>query len=82
MVSAISNAIPTQPVQSAAKSPQPAPQSVAGTDSVTLSLAAQAALAATRDATETPSQTAQEASHGDLQARRLLAREAAEKLAR
>jgi hypothetical protein len=32
-----------------------------------------------KEATETPSQTAQEAGHGDRQAQRLLATEAAEK---
>jgi hypothetical protein len=37
-------------------------------------------LAAMQEATETPFQTAKEASQGDLQAQRLLAKEAAAKL--
>lgn len=48
-----------------------------GKDVVQLSKAAQATLAALQEARETPTQTAKEASHGDLQARRLLAKEAA-----
>jgi hypothetical protein len=44
-----------------------------------LSKAAQAALATLQELTETPTQTANEASHGDLQAQRLLAKEAAAK---
>jgi hypothetical protein len=36
-------------------------------------------LAAMQEATETPAQTAQEASHGDVQAQQLLAKEAAAK---
>ncbi len=45
-------------------------------DSVQLSSAAQSAL---REASETPAQTAKEAGTGDLQARRLLAKEEAAK---
>ena len=83
MVSAISNAIDTQPVAhstrtSTQKPAQSAPQS-AGTDSVQLSKAAQAMVAALQEAKETSAQTAQEAAHGDLQAQRLLAKEAAAK---
>jgi hypothetical protein len=44
-----------------------------------LSKAAQATLAALEEATETPAQTAKEAGSGDLQAQRLLAKEAAKK---
>jgi hypothetical protein len=51
--------------------PQPVPQ-----DSVQLSSAAQSAL---RESTETPAQTAKEASSGDMQAKRLLAKEEAAK---
>lgn len=57
-----------QPSQSKSKSP--------GADAVQLSSAALAALQETR---ETPAQTAKEAASGDIQAQRLLAREAAEK---
>jgi hypothetical protein len=82
MVNAISNAIPTQSVAqsqgtSPQRTPQPQTQPSASTDSVHLSLAAQAMMAAVQEARETPAQTTQEASHGDLQARRLLAKEAA-----
>lgn len=45
-------------------------------DTVRISAAAQTAL---QESTETPAQTAHEAQHGDHQAQRLLAREAAEK---
>jgi hypothetical protein len=83
MVSAISNAAQAQPVAqytgtSSPKPAQAAPRS-SRADSVQLSAAAQAALAAQQEARETASQTAREASSGDLQARRLLAREAAAK---
>jgi hypothetical protein len=86
MVSAISNATQTQPVAqstgtSAQKPAQSKPQSATTTDSVQLSQAAQAMLAALQEARETPAQTAQEASLGDLQAKRLLAKEAAAKSA-
>jgi len=85
MVSAISNATQTQPVaQSTGTSTQkpttqPKPQSATSTDSVQLSQAAQAMLAALQEARETPAQTAKEAGLGDLQAKRLLAKEAAAK---
>jgi hypothetical protein len=82
MVSAISNVMPVQstaksPTQSAATPAPAAKESVASTDSVTLSRAAQAALAAMQEAVETSTQTSQEAAKGDLQAQRLLARETA-----
>ena len=81
MVSAISSATQTQPVArstetSTQKPTRPQPKAAA-TDSVQLSAAAQAALAALLEATETPAQTAQEAGQGDLQAQRLLAKESA-----
>ena len=58
---------------------QPERQAATSTDSIQLSKTAQAMLAALQEARETPFQTAKEASHGDLQARRLLANEAAAK---
>jgi hypothetical protein len=84
MVSAISNATQTQPVAKTTKTPaqkpaQAASPSATGADSVKLSGAAQAMLAAMQEATETPAQTAKEAGNGDLQAQRLLASEAAAK---
>jgi hypothetical protein len=84
MVSAISNAAQTQPVAqstetSAQKPTQSKPQSATTTDSVQLSQTAQAMLATLQEAGETPAQTAKEASLGDLQAKRLLAKEAAAK---
>ena len=54
----------------------PAP---AVTDTVQLSAAAQARLAAMQENAETPAQTAQEAEGGNLQAQRLLASEQAAK---
>jgi hypothetical protein len=81
MVSSVSNA---QPVAQPAAAPQPAPQSSAPakastpatdvTDTVRLSSGAQLA----QEAIESSTQTAKEANAGDSQARRLLAREAAE----
>jgi hypothetical protein len=84
MISAISNVTQAQPVDqsattSAKKPTQPAPKSSASADSVQLSQAAQAMLAALQEARETPAQTATEAGNGDLQAQRLLAKEAAAK---
>src|ERR1039457_4580305 len=88
MLGAISNATPAQPVaqttatsnpKSTQAKPQPAATS-ATTDTVQLSNAAQAALAAVQEARETPAQTAKEASGGDRQAQRLLAKESAAKL--
>ncbi len=46
---------------------------------VQLSKAAQATLATLQETTETNAQTVKEASHGDLQAKTLLAKEAAER---
>ena len=86
MVSAITNVAHSQTVaptdSSAQKQPRPKSQSSttsSSTDTIQLSSAAQAALAAVKEAQETPAQTAKEASGGDPQARRLLAREAAAK---
>jgi len=84
MVNAVSNATPAQPVSqstdtSAKKPAQSAPKSAPSTDSVQLSQTAQAMLAARQEATETAPQTAKEAGQGDLQAQRLLAKEAAAK---
>jgi hypothetical protein len=69
-------AVPVAPHKPAQSKPQPA---AATADSVQLSSAAQARLAAMQEATETSAQTAKEASGGDLQAQRLQAREAAAK---
>ena len=59
--------------ESAQSKPQPSTS-----DTVQLSSAARAAV---QEATETPPQTANEARHGDRQAQRLLAKEAAAKAA-
>jgi hypothetical protein len=87
MVSPVSNASQTQPVaqsqQPTAPKPAPAATEPTNTDSVTLSPAAQAVAAALKEFTETSTQTAQEAGHGDRQAQRLLAKEtAAESISR
>jgi hypothetical protein len=84
MVTATSNATQSQLVaQSTKPAPQkpaqPEPKSAAITDSVQLSKAGQAMLAAVQEAIEMPAQTAQEARGGDLQAQRVLAKEAAAK---
>ena len=63
-----------QPAAARQPSPQAKPQP-APTDTVTLSAAA----SLRQELTETAVQTAREASHGDIQARNLLAREAADK---
>lgn len=86
MVSAISNATPSQPVSapakaSAPKAAQPEAKAAPTVDTVQLSAAAQATSAALKEAMETPAQTAKEASGGDPQAVRLLASEAAAKVA-
>ena len=84
MISATSSATHTEPVAqprraAAQKPPQPAPKPAATTDSVKLSQTAQAMLAALQEATETQAQTGKEASNGDPQAQRLLAKQAARK---
>ena len=76
---AVSNATQTQPV---ARSAGPstlkasAPKAAASTGSAQLSEAAQAMLAALKEVAETSIQTAKEAGSGDVQAQRLLAKEA------
>ncbi len=58
------------------RAPQPKPQPAAApVDTVHISVAAQAL----QEAIETPAQTSREANAGDIQAKHLLAREAAEK---
>ena len=83
MAIAISSGTPAQPAaQSTGTSTQKKPtrsQPESGADSVQLSTAAQAMLAALQEARETAAQTAHEAGHGDFQAQRLLAKEAAAK---
>ena len=84
MVTAISNATPTQPVAQATKTSAQKParsesKSAPQTDTIQQSQTAQAALAALQEASETPAQTAKEAGNGDRQAQALLAREAAGK---
>jgi hypothetical protein len=84
MINAISNATAAEPVAqptgtSTQKAPQAEPKSPGSADSVQLSKAAQATLAALQEISETSAQTAKEAGHGDLQAQRLLAKEVAAK---
>jgi hypothetical protein len=79
MISPVSNTTHAQPVaqaaatvqQPAVSKPQPAPN-----DTVQISAAA----LAIKEAIENPAQTAREAASGDQVAKRLLAREAADKL--
>jgi hypothetical protein len=82
MISAISSATDIQRVSPSTKtSPQSKTQSgsssTSGADSVQLSATAQAVAAAIQESRETSVQTAKEAGQGDIQAQRLLAREAA-----
>jgi hypothetical protein len=84
MVTAVSHAPPAQPVaKTTATAPKKAapskPAAAAHADTVELSKTAQAALAALQEASETPAQTAKEASSGDVQAQHLLAQENAHK---
>ena len=84
MINPLSNTTPTQPViQPTGASPYNTNQShapsAASGDSVQLSKAAQASLAVVQEASETSTQTIKEAGQGDLQAQRLLSKEAAEK---
>jgi len=80
MINPISNVTQPQPVAPSTKqSTQKPPQPAASSDAVNLSNAAQAMAATLKEARETPAQTAKEAQGGDLQARRLLAKEAAAK---
>jgi hypothetical protein len=82
MVHSVSSAAPLQAIaQPAAVSKQPSPATpkaapaAAPADTVQISSAAVAAL---KEAQETPAQTAKEAAGGDIQAKRLLAKEAAD----
>ena len=84
MIRPISNMTPARPVSQFTKfnsqNPlQKSSQSPKG-DTITLSNAAQTLAATLQEARETPVQTAKEASSGDLEARRLLAKEQAAKL--
>jgi hypothetical protein len=80
MINSVSSATHAQPAtkpaaQAAAQQPAPAKPQPARTDTVQISAAA----LALKEAIENPVQTAKEAASGDAQARRLLAREAADK---
>jgi hypothetical protein len=80
MISPITHVTQAQAAEPAAPTRQPSPPpkpQPAPTDTVTLSAAA----AMRQELTETAAQTAKEASQGDIQAKNLLAREAAEKKA-
>ena len=82
MISPVSNVTQSEPVAQTTptpKSSQSEPHGATVADSVQISKAAQAALATLQELRETPTQTANEAGHGDLQAQRLLAKEAAAK---
>ena len=72
-ITQIQTAAQSAGVRPRANEPRPQPVPI---DQVQLSSAAQAAL---RETVETPAQTAREANTGDLQARRLLAKEEAAK---
>jgi len=81
MVNSISNAAPTQAIVQPTAVSKTSPTasttktSAAPVDTVQISNAAVAAL---KEAQETPAQTAKEAGAGDVQAKRLLAKEAAD----
>jgi hypothetical protein len=84
MINPISNVTQPRPVapsteQSTQKPAQAASKPAAASDVVNLSNAAQTMAAILKEASETPAQTTKEAQGGDLQARRLLAKEAAAK---
>ena len=83
MISSVSNAAHVQALAQSVAQPaaalKPATQTkpqAAASDTVQISAAAQAI----KEAVENPAQTAREAAGGDPQARRLLAKEAADKL--
>jgi hypothetical protein len=82
-VSATTPSVEAAPVSKSSQQQQGAPPPTQSKppahteDSATLSSAAQAALAALKEAAETPAQTAKEASNGDKQAKQLLAKESA-----
>lgn len=79
MINGISGVAHTPPASqlngTSSQKPSKPPQS-ATSDSVHLSSAAQARLAAIQESKENPAQTSQEAAQGDLQAQRLQAKEA------
>jgi len=84
MVNSVTQATQTQPVAEVsakpqAKAAQAKPQAAATTDTVQLSAAAQAQAAALKEVRETSVQTNKEANSGDIQAKMLLAKEAAAK---
>lgn len=77
MINSVSAVTPTQhtaPIAAPERKSAPSKPAAAHGDTAQLSSAAQAAL---KEAMETPAQTSKEASRGDLQAQRLLARESA-----
>jgi len=78
MITSISSTTHAQPVAQSAPASQPAASAKAQpapTDTVQIGAAAQAL----KEAIENPAQTTREAASGDNQAKRLLAREAADK---
>lgn len=78
MISPITSGVETTPLAPstpASSNPKPSAATSAQADSVQLS---SAALNVLKEASETPAQTAKEAASGDSQAKRLLAKEAAE----
>jgi len=84
MVNPVTQATQAQPVAEVsakpqAKAAQAKPEAAATADTVQLSAAAQAQLAAVKELRETPAQTAKEANSGDVQARMLQTRQAAAK---
>jgi len=77
-ISNVTHAPPAAQTTSAPpKTPNQPARQPAATDSVQLSKTAQAAAATLHEVRETPTQTSLEAARGDLQARRLAAKEAA-----
>jgi len=82
MINHISNVTPPPAVAPTTKesTQKPARKPATGGDAVKLSSTAQAIAAVLQETRETSAQTAKEAQGGDLQAGRLLAREAAAKL--
>jgi len=81
MINSVSRATHAQPAAppqpTAARQPVQSKPELAASDTVQISVAAQAL----KEAIENPAQTAREAASGDPQARRLLAREAADRKA-
>jgi hypothetical protein len=75
-VQSATHSLPAAQPQAAPQQPAQAKPLAAPTDTVQISAAAQAL----KEAIENPAQTAHEAASGDLVAKRLLAREAADKV--